>query len=65
MKFIPRMLTALTATALFCAAGAALAAPAQADVDVHVVLVDAHLDGTIGLSAGGIQVISLPDPLDL
>ncbi|MEX2984742.1 hypothetical protein [Streptomyces sp. C36] len=65
MKLFHRALTTLTATALLCVAGAMLAAPAQADVDLHLVLVDAHADGTIDLDVAGSRVISIPDPVDL
>ncbi|MFI9305036.1 hypothetical protein [Streptomyces triculaminicus] len=65
MKLFHRALTTLTATAFLCVAGAALAAPAQADVDLHLILVDTHADGTIDLGLAGNRVISLPDPVDL
>ncbi|MEU1372234.1 hypothetical protein ABZ442_01045 [Streptomyces triculaminicus] len=59
-----RILTALATTALLIVGSAALAAPAQADVDVDLLGVAvAHLNGTIDVDLLGEPILSLPNPL--
>ncbi|GAA2706977.1 MULTISPECIES: hypothetical protein [Streptomyces] len=60
-----RAMTTLAATLLLCGLGAALAAPAEADVDANVAggLATAHGNETVEASALGVQLVNSRNPL--
>ncbi|MFI9721480.1 hypothetical protein ACIHFE_17810 [Streptomyces sp. NPDC052396] len=66
MTPVRRFLTTVAATALLCLGGAALAAPAEADVDANVLggTVTALADGVITAGALGTQLVTLPNVAD-
>ncbi|GAA3052102.1 hypothetical protein FHS39_003375 [Streptomyces olivoverticillatus] len=61
-----RILVTAVATALLALTSAALATPAQADVDANVLggTVTALADGVVGAGAFGTQLLELPNPLE-
>ncbi|GAA0450491.1 hypothetical protein ABZ951_08545 [Streptomyces sp. NPDC046215] len=65
MKSARRVLTTLATTVLLTAGGAALAAPAHADVHAHLLgVVGAEMSGVIELTGPVVgSILTIPNPL--